>query len=160
MTAMVRWAARMMIPGLMQLFDSPTAIVNDLISMNMGYRRQIMFRDVNEFLDIRRLASAFTGFSASAPRPDELYGRSWSMKRPERYKITGTVEVRDGVSGEISTKVISYYTDRKPVGDEELEFIDKYLRGLNMYDKSQSVASFQPMSGQRNMSLPMFQEVE
>ena len=148
----------MMIPGLMDLFDTPTAIFNDLLSMGFSYRKQTMFRDINEFLDVRKLSGAFAGFSPTAPRPDEMYGRSWSMKRGERYKITGSVETLDTISGERNTKTISYYTDRKPVGDEELAFIDKYLQGLNRYEKGTTILSFQPMSGQRNMSLPMFAE--
>jgi len=158
LASLIRWAARMFIPGLTSIYDSPTAIVNDLLSMGYSYRRQTMFRDVNEYLDIVKLGPSFSAFSRDRPTPDELYGRSWTFRRNERYQVTGLVELRDLESGEITSRYVTYYTDEKLTGDKELDELNDYLEGLERYPYAFRVVSFTPQHGKKNMRLDMFQE--
>jgi len=148
----------MLIPGLAEIYDRPTGIVNDLLSQGFGYHRETMFRDVNEVLDIVRLGPSFSAFSRDRPTPDELYARSWTFRRPERYMVTGLAEVRDIDSGEISSKYVSYYTDRKTSGDAEIGIVDEYLRGLERYPYAFEVVNFQRTAGRKNMKLSIFAE--
>ena len=157
MASLIRWAARMFIPGLAQIYDSPTRIINDLRSMGYSYRTQDMFRDVNEVLDVIKLGPAFSAWSRDRPAPDELYSRSWSFRRAERYQVTGLAQVRDIESGEISSRYVTYYTDRKAIGDEQLESIENYMRGLDRYPYAFEVVKFEPSYGRKNMKLEMFE---
>ncbi len=153
MPSLIRYFARQLIPGLASIYDSPTKIVDELKGMGWSYTNQTMFRDVNEVLDLGRWGSFFRGVSGTLTVPDEFYGRSYTMRAGRKYMVSGRATLKDRVSGELSERPISYYSDRKLSGADEIDAVDKYLKGLERYGPDFDVVEFSREWGKINMNL-------
>ena len=156
MPSLIRWAARQFIPGLADIYDTPTRIVKEIVSMGYGYHAQTMFRDVNQLLDARRISAFFPEWDRTKPRPDEQYARSWDFSKPERYRVSGQLLVRDPVSGEESIRYVSYFTDRKLDEDEELDALEEAWMDKWRYKYQVQIMSFTPIMGYKNMKSGLF----
>jgi hypothetical protein len=67
--------------------------------------------------------------------------------------VAGRATLRDRVSGEMSERPISYYSDRKLGGQDEIEVVDTYLKGLEHYGRDFDVVEFSREWGRINMRL-------
>jgi hypothetical protein len=141
---------------LADIYDTPTKIVNELIGLGFSYRRQDMFRDINTLLDPRRITALYPVWERDKPRPDEQYARSWDFSRPERYRVSGKLLVRDPISGEMSDRYVSYFTNRKLDVDDELSLLANAWTDKWKYTWQVDVLSFEPVMGYKNMKTGLF----
>ena len=106
-----RSLARIMMRELVDMFDRPTAIVNQLMGAGLSYRRQDMFRDVNKALDIKRYLAGHLGERAGSARPVGDLVRDWDMPEGKRYRIFGLASYEDSETGDTTQRLVSIYSD-------------------------------------------------
>lgn len=124
MPSELRAWARLVIPGLVGQGFGVTRIVSQLRTMGLSYRRQDMFRDVNELRDLNLLKQPTQDLPwDSIPKRNVMV--ETELKQFRKYRIYANVTYRDVKTGAESRQIISFYSNERRTKDEWItEYID------------------------------------
>lgn len=115
---------RSWIPTLVREGLPITRIVDTIIEMGYGYRRQVMFRDIHEFKGFMDKEHMFRDFDTSlVPTYDMMV--ETPLTRLKKYRAFGEQHVYNTVTHTYEDRMMSIYTDKLDSLDElEVEFIE------------------------------------
>lgn len=143
-----RLIARMLMPGLTEVFTGPTALVRDLkVQLAFlgfkGYRDSLMFNDANHFLDLARTREPVKNIPSNKWVPKEYQVRNFDMSGNRKYLVHGQAEYYyPGFEGH-STQWFSFYTDSELNDEEYIETLMREERSRNLYSDGRLYVSFE-----------------
>jgi hypothetical protein len=138
----------MLLPGLTEVFTSPTALVRDIKAQLTflgfkGYTNALMFNDANHFLDLARSREPVKSIPSNKWVPKEYQVRNFDMAPDRKYLVHGQAEYYyPGFEGR-STQWFSFYTDSELNDEEYLESLREEERRKNLYTDGRIYVSFE-----------------
>jgi len=103
--------SKIAISKLIKVYDTPTVIWRTLRGHGISYNKQAMFRDINEALSVKHKAKAVEALSGLSTVPRDLFTDSYRMRPGSRYRYIGIGTYQDNITGELSSRMVSIYSD-------------------------------------------------
>lgn len=116
-----RSIAKMVLPGLAEFGFSGADIIGAFRNFNLGYRKQDMYRDINEAKDRFRTREVWKSVSSDQTFPVDGMIRSWQMPTGTRYRISGFATFEDSVTGVQTERPYTMLSDDNLTEEELLE---------------------------------------
>lgn len=153
----LRSVAHIAIKGLLNIHDNINPIIRELRSLGISYRYQNMRRDIREALDWKHNVDASSRFDPTKGLQHDLMVKSWKLRPGSRYRVFGLMTLEDPLTGEKTTRLVSYYTNYnspEPLQENELqEYLDQrgYDYGREMIAFKRMAVMWNPELGQRDL---------
>ncbi len=103
--------SKIAISHLIRVHSTPTIIWRTLRGHGISYNKQAMFRDINEALSVKRKSTAVESLSSFEAIPQNLFTDSYRMRPGARYRYIGLGTYKDNMTDELTTRMISIYSD-------------------------------------------------
>lgn len=149
--SIIRAAARLLLPDLIANFGSATAVLRELKSQGMGYRRQVFLDDFRMFDSRLNLTDAREAWDTSTPFETDLIPELF-LPEGKRYRVYGWVTYYDPAHDALIRKRITHYSDYSGSEGFYQDEITSLIEGQEQYsdDERWIVANFEVLGVEHN----------
>ncbi len=141
---------RSVISNLVSAGLGSNAIIRELGTLGLSYRRVNMLADIRSASGLMKLEKTISTISASIPFPRYAMVES-TLRRNRRYRVYGKLELNNALTGEHEIRNVSWYTNTRDSKEGwARDFLSAYERETyegSMYAVDLTVSSVEHQSG-------------
>ena len=113
-----RQLVRQILPELVTEPWSQNALIAGLRSIGLGYRDSVMRHDINYARDVWNRVSERVTWSHKGEPPEDFLIRDYDTRRAERYRYVAEVLIENDLTGSLSARIFTIYSNDMMNEDE------------------------------------------